>query len=159
MLFYLDMNNFKQVNDQYGHDTGDALLREVAVRIKSCIRENDIATRIGGDEFTVILVQKGSEEIGRRMKTRLKEHISTAFTLAEDAPPFYPEISVGFARFPEDSAEVETIIRLADQRMYEEKRASKEKNKGKRIGNAAKSVVCDPSSAQRNTSNSCTLHF
>lgn len=123
VLFYLDMNNFKQINDQYGHDTGDRVLQAVANRIRDCIRDTDIAARIGGDEFTVIITQNSTEEFCHSMKQRLQQNVAQPYTLSDGT--FFPEISVGFARYPEDSAEVESVMRMADQRMYDEKRRLK----------------------------------
>ena len=121
-LFYIDLNKFKQINDHYGHDVGDELLKEVARRIKSCVSDADVAARIGGDEFTVTLLHNASEEECLQMKERLKEHVSQPFLLS--GTPFTPQISVGYARCPEDGTGIEAIIRTADQRMYEEKRRS-----------------------------------
>lgn len=123
-LFYLDMNNFKQINDIYGHDVGDKVLKEVAVRIKGCIRERDIAARIGGDEFTVMIINEKVEEDCANMKERLHKKVSQPFRIGKIN--FYPEISVGYAMFPSDGDEIEKVMRLADQRMYEEKRKIKQ---------------------------------
>lgn len=137
-IFYLDMNNFKQINDQYGHDVGDLVLKEAAERIKHSIREVDIATRIGGDEFTVTIIQNCSEEFCQNMKNRLYDNVGKMILLDEDTP-YYPEISVGYARFPDNSDEIEQVIRMADQKMYDEKR----KLKSKRL-NAKKKECEDP---------------
>lgn len=122
-VFYLDMNNFKQINDKYGHDVGDLVLKEVANRIKNCIRDGDIASRIGGDEFTIILSGDTSPDICALIKERLKKSISRPCTLSNI--PFSLDISVGFARCPDDHEDMEKVIRIADQRMYEEKKLSK----------------------------------
>lgn len=123
ILLYLDMNNFKQINDQFGHDIGDTVLREVASRIRECIRDTDIASRIGGDEFTVIIMRDDSNDFCEDIKARLKERISKPLPI--DNQEFCPEISIGYARFPGDSADVEHVIRLADRRMYAEKQKFK----------------------------------
>lgn len=122
-IFYLDMNNFKQINDVYGHDTGDKVLKEVASRIQHSIRGEDIAARIGGDEFTVTIPGETTEEFCEEIRERLKENVGQIFT-TENAT-FYPQISVGYARYPAEADGIETVMRLADARMYEEKRRMK----------------------------------
>lgn len=123
-IFYLDMNDFKQINDQYGHDTGDLVLKETAVRICQCISKADTATRVGGDEFTITTTHFITEEDCMKLKSDLKQNVGKAMLLDENTS-FYPSISVGYARFPAEAEDVESVIRLADQRMYEEKRNMK----------------------------------
>lgn len=124
VLFYLDMNNFKKINDTYGHDAGDEVLKTVAARIQECIEEQDIAARIGGDEFTITLLKNGNEELCSAMAQLLKQTVAQPMQLGKEL--FYPDISVGWACCPGDSDKMEDVIRLADQRMYCEKRASKQ---------------------------------
>lgn len=118
-LFYLDMNNFKEVNDSYSHDEGDKLLIEVARRIKSCICEADIAARVGGDEFTITLTSDETEGYCLELQEKLRQCISKPYMIKGTV--FYSSISVGFARYPYDAQDIKQIMRLADQRMYEEK--------------------------------------
>lgn len=123
-VFYLDMNDFKQINDHYGHDTGDYVLKETAVRICQCISKADTATRIGGDEFTITTTHAITEEDCLKLKSCLKQTVGTSMMLNKETS-YSPSISVGFARFPVEAEDVESVIRLADQRMYEEKRRMK----------------------------------
>lgn len=118
-LLYLDLNKFKQVNDTYGHDVGDRLLVEVALRIKGCIREQDLAFRIGGDEFAVIIVGEQTEAFYAALKSRIERSVSRPF--ADGEIILSPQISVGCARFPQEQGNMEELIKAADQKMYREK--------------------------------------
>lgn len=119
-LFYLDLDYFKPINDTYGHDAGDQLLKEVAHRIQECIRDEDFAFRIGGDEFAIIFaVQLGEKQIARKV-SMLKESICRPITV--DGHEVKVGVSCGFARFPFDGAQALTVRKLADQRMYADKK-------------------------------------
>lgn len=122
-IFYIDLNNFKEINDTYGHGAGDKILTEVAKRIETCIRPNDIAARIGGDEFTVIIASDETEEYCAALQQLFKQHAAQPYMLGDTE--YHPSISVGFARFPADAGEIEAVMRIADERMYEDKRRSK----------------------------------
>lgn len=102
-LLYLDLDKFKQVNDTYGHDVGDRLLVEVARRIKSCIREQDLAFRIGGDEFAVIISEEREEAFYANLKERIADSISRPFT--DGNISLCPRISTGYARYPPRSGQ------------------------------------------------------
>lgn len=122
ILFYLDLNKFKQVNDQFGHDIGDKFLIEVASRIQSCIRSQDLAFRIGGDEYAVISQSESETGYGSMLVLRMKNQISQPFMISGNT--LIPDISIGYAGFPNEKTGLEDLIRLADQRMYQEKRKS-----------------------------------
>lgn len=125
VLFYLDLNKFKQINDKYGHDVGDKLLKETAVRIRSCIREQDMASRIGGDEFTVLILHEFDAGFFDTLLKRMSAAISQPF-LCENIT-ITPQASIGHAAFPQEESELERLIRLADQRMYTAKRNAERK--------------------------------
>jgi diguanylate cyclase (GGDEF)-like protein len=121
-LLLLDLDDFKGVNDQYGHQVGDAVLCEAANRAAAILRSTDTLTRIGGDEFAVIA--PGAHGEGAQ---RMAEAIRTAVGLREsDAPGPIPSTSVGWAVFPEDGGDYETLLRVADERMLELKAKSKQ---------------------------------
>lgn len=122
-IFYLDLNSFKEINDQYGHDEGDKILIEVAKRIESCVRDTDIVARIGGDEFTVIIMTEETEEYCLDLQERIKQKVAEPYVM--QGVTFYPSISAGFARYPSDSEEIEKVMRTADQKMYKDKRKIK----------------------------------
>lgn len=122
-LIYLDLNDFKKINDNLGHETGDQVLTITARKISNCIREDDKAFRIGGDEFTVILQGARDKNSVDEVIRRIKESISRE-TVLRNARLFIVA-SAGFARSPEDGNDYEEIIKIADNKMYADKRASK----------------------------------
>ena len=122
-LLFIDLDNFKVANDTHGHGAGDQLLQQAALRIRSCVRQNDTVARLGGDEFTVILTE--FEQI-----THVKMIATTI--LKELAKPFliYGEKvntsgSIGISVLPHDATNAENLIRNADQAMYEAKNAGR----------------------------------
>ena len=116
-LCYIDVNHFKAVNDRFGHNVGDALLKTIAKRIQE--NTGYSAFRIGGDEF-VILVDEDIEEA--RYK-QFKENIDRAFAQRVRCldKSLHITVSLGVARYPEDGQDVQQVIALADQRMYADK--------------------------------------
>ncbi len=119
-LLYVDLDQFKPVNDEFGHETGDALLVAVAKRLESCTRAGDVVARLGGDEFAVLLVSAGPEEI-----EKVAERIAAAF-----AEPFAVGglclrlgVSVGRSLYPVDAADPDGLLRCADSAMFAVKRA------------------------------------
>lgn len=121
-LLVLDLDDFKGINDEHGHQVGDAVLREAANRAAAILRSTDTLTRIGGDEFAVIA--PGAHGEGAQ---RMAEAIRTAVGLREsDAPGPIPSASVGWAVFPDDGGDFETLMRVADERMLELKGRSKQ---------------------------------
>jgi diguanylate cyclase (GGDEF)-like protein len=121
-LLILDLDNFKGINDQHGHQVGDAVLCQAAERALSMLRSTDTLTRIGGDEFAVIA--PGAHGEGAR---RMAEAIRTAVGVREPgskAPT--PSASIGWAIFPEDGEDFETLMRVADERMLHLKGAGSE---------------------------------
>ena len=116
-LCYIDVNYFKTVNDRFGHNVGDALLRTVAKRIQE--NTNYPAYRIGGDEFVILV----DEDIEEARYQQFKENIDQAFAQRVRCldQKLHISISLGFARYPEDGQDVQQVIALADQRMYADK--------------------------------------
>ena len=118
-LFYLDLDRFKPVNDTYGHDVGDQLLRAVADRLRSCVRSSDFAFRIGGDEFALIVNgEVDADGCAQRIET-IKSVIRQPYVL--DGRTICIGTSCGSACYPADRAVVRNIRILADHRMYEDK--------------------------------------
>lgn len=115
-VLYLDLNKFKEVNDQYGHDTGDKLLVEVAARIGDCLKKEDILFRIGGDEFCIVVMDTNSGDFYDALIRRIVERISRPYAVADII--LYPGISCGYSRFPEDQSDIEKLIQEADRNMY-----------------------------------------
>jgi diguanylate cyclase (GGDEF)-like protein len=118
---YLDLDNFKRVNDRYGHPRGDQVLRDVAQALRSTFREVDFPARIGGDEFAVVFHDIDPAE-AERVGTRLLEKVSE---LAKGCPEAALGVSVGIAVIDVPAEDVEAILRLPDQVMYQAKTAGK----------------------------------
>jgi diguanylate cyclase (GGDEF)-like protein len=117
-LLVFDLDDFKGVNDRYGHQVGDAVLRTAASRAEEILRSTDALARIGGDEFAVIA--PGAHGEGAR---RMAEAIGTAVSRREPgAETPQPSASFGWAVFPEDGEDFETLLRAADERLLEVKR-------------------------------------
>ena len=119
VLYYLDLDFFKPINDQYGHAVGDQLLKAVAGRLQGCIRSRDYAFRIGGDEFAVII----QADLDDRQKREKRELIVRTLTKPYliNGVSFSIGASCGFAHYPTDGVKAGDIRILADQRMYEQK--------------------------------------
>lgn len=124
-LFYMDLDRFKPVNDTYGHDMGDKLLREVAHRLQGCIRSHDYAFRVGGDEFALIINGNMNEQLCVKRIERIKKEIRAPYFI--DGQTIFIGISCGSAVYPDDGADMETIQNLADQRMYADKKINHER--------------------------------
>lgn len=116
-LCYIDVNYFKTVNDRFGHNVGDALLKTVAKRIQE--NTSYPAYRIGGDEFVILV----DEDIEEARYQQFKANIDQAFAQRVRCldKNLHITISLGFARYPEDGQDVQQVISLADQRMYADK--------------------------------------
>lgn len=119
-LLYMDMDGFKHVNDNLGHAKGDLLLSEAANRIKSCVRESDTVARMGGDEFTVLLTEIHERKTIQIVVDKIKTKFKHPFEL--DGTQVTVGISIGIAVFPDDSENSESLLRIADNAMYDDKR-------------------------------------
>jgi len=119
---YIDLNDFKKVNDQHGHHIGDLLLQEVARRISSVVRSGDCAARFGGDEF-VILVDDRQEYSAYRLADRLREVFSTPFITEKIS--LTVTASIGVAFYPEHGRQGLNLLEAADKAMYSAKRGRK----------------------------------
>ena len=126
-VIFIDLDEFKTINDTLGHDQGDELLREVADRISGKMREEDTVCRAGGDEF-IILVQNllDPEDLSKGAE-KIKDCFSESYRLK--GQDFNIKASVGLARYPSDGEDIDTLIRNADIDMYK----AKEKNRQRRL--------------------------
>lgn len=122
-VLFIDLDNFKSVNDNLGHDVGDEVLVEAASRIKHCIREVDTVARYSGDEFIVVLRDVYSESAVCRIVDDIVVKVGESFKLATHE--VYCGASVGIAFFPDDALDSETLIIKADQAMYEVKKSGR----------------------------------
>ena len=135
VLYYLDLDHFKPVNDTYGHDMGDKLLKAVAERLLKCIRSNDFAFRIGGDEFALIISAEMEDSLCMQTKMRIIQSLLRPYEI--DGKTLHIGASCGYAVYPLETEDTGKIRILADQRMYAEKKENHQK--------AARSQSKDPS--------------
>jgi diguanylate cyclase (GGDEF)-like protein/PAS domain S-box-containing protein len=130
-VVYLDLDNFKLVNDSLGHHAGDLLLAQLADRLRACTRDTDLVARQGGDEFLLLLadIERGIEDPGKpdsamiiaeSVAARVHEALSDPFEL--NGTPFYATGSIGISLFPQDAGDAETLLMNADHAMYQSKR-------------------------------------
>jgi diguanylate cyclase (GGDEF)-like protein len=120
-LLFIDLDSFKQVNDQYGHGVGDDVLRGVAQVLQEQTRKTDAAGRIGGDEFVVLLEDAGDAKTAEAYAKRLLEGLTQ--TENDHLAPVSIRASIGVALFPDDGQDAERLIRSADSAMYLAKRS------------------------------------
>ena len=128
VLFYMDLDRFKPVNDTYGHDVGDELLKGVAQRLQGCIRSRDYAFRLGGDEFALLLLGSMTQETCARKMDMICEMIAVPYEI--DGNAVSVGASCGYALYPAESIDVQQVCYIADQRMYE----NKQKNHARQDG-------------------------
>lgn len=124
VVMYVDLDGFKPVNDRFGHNVGDEVLRQTARRLSACVRSGDVIARLGGDEFVAVLL------VSERAHGEVSD-IPQRLIAAVNAP--YPiqglaitvGCSVGVARWPEDDTDLQTVLKRADEALYEAKRQGK----------------------------------
>ncbi len=122
-LMFIDLDNFKMINDTLGHDYGDLLLQEVASRVKNILRTEDIVSRLGGDEFTVILDDVKDVSYPSIVAQKIIDALSTPIKLKDELG--YIGASVGISIFPDDTSDIEQLIKNADLAMYKAKHEGK----------------------------------
>jgi len=120
---FLDLDNFKPVNDNYGHETGDQILIEVAKRIRLCIREEDTVSRQGGDEFALLLNDIGSFAQVKQTVDRIHHTLAKPYLI--DGTLHKITASTGITLYPTDEGDIDTLLRHADNAMYQAKLAGK----------------------------------
>lgn len=118
-VLFIDLDGFKEVNDTFGHDVGDALLREIAARLQSCLRKGDVVGRHGGDEFVVLIEEFDQPEQISVVARKIIR--ATAHPVVERGRECRVTASVGIALYPQDGEDVETLLRSADSAMYQAK--------------------------------------
>jgi len=123
-LLFIDMDGFKEVNDQYGHEAGDEALKLIASRIITLLRKSDIAGRMGGDEFAVILEGNVSQATTALVAQKLLATLSAPYTLScGDVSSLSASIGIAFA--PDDGGDLKHLLSMADAAMYEAKSQGK----------------------------------
>ena len=118
-ILYVDLNDFKPINDRYGHPTGDAVLVEIGKRLGTCTRRTDTVARVGGDEFVVVLAAATEEDTVQEMARKLHSVVAMPIHLKEKELTL--TASVGTATYPTDADSAHTLLARADQEMYSAK--------------------------------------
>ncbi|WP_168163374.1 EAL domain-containing protein [Curvibacter sp. PAE-UM] len=122
-LVFLDLDNFKKINDSLGHATGDALLKEVATRLKHCVRDSDTISRQGGDEFVLILREQHGTESCLPVLAKIMELLQEPFF--SDGNELSTSASIGVALYPQDGSDFDILRKKADMAMYRAKEAGR----------------------------------
>ena len=122
-LMFIDLDNFKTINDTLGHDYGDILLKEVAKKLKSILRTEDVVSRLGGDEFTVILDPIDDNIFPSVVAQKIIDELSKPIKLKDEMG--YIGSSIGIAIYPDDAKDLDTFIKFADMAMYRAKESGK----------------------------------
>ncbi len=120
-LLYLDLDDFKEINDNHGHHVGDLFLCEVAKRLTHSIRETDTVARMGGDEFAVIITNVQGPETAKSMVNKIRKEIQRPCILDEIS--LSASVSIGIAIYPDEGVNSQELIRYADEHMYHSKRS------------------------------------
>jgi len=122
-ILYLDLDGFKEVNDEMGHEAGDAILKEVAQRLQKCSRDNDTVARLGGDEFVLICTNMRDAADARLLAEKVEAVLGQPYELY--GKPVALRGSIGIAVFPDDGEQPEQLLKYADVEMYKAKHKNK----------------------------------
>ena len=122
-IIFLDLDNFKNINDSVGHHFGDIILTKVATVLRTAIRENDVPARIGGDEFLIVLPEIENERSVIEVVQRIKEQLSKPIIMENER--YNVTVSMGVALYPKDGEDFNTLLKNADIAMYEAKELGK----------------------------------
>lgn len=122
-LMFIDLDNFKTVNDSFGHDYGDEVLKIVASRMQQTLRSDDVLCRLGGDEFAVLLRGFSNEQDIEALAARLIQAIRSPMLIQQQLMPI--GATIGLAFFPQDTADAALLLQKADEAMYHAKKAGK----------------------------------
>jgi diguanylate cyclase (GGDEF)-like protein len=120
LVVYLDLDNFKTINDKLGHAAGDRALCEFGARIASCLRTGDTASRVGGDEFVLVCATTDVGRDAAALRARLLRAIGAPFTI--DGTPITLSASLGMSAYPDEGSDAAALIDRADEAMYRAKR-------------------------------------
>lgn len=120
VLYFIDLDKFKDINDEFGHEAGDEVLKEVGRRLKNSFRTSDIVCRLGGDEFLIFTISHNEDDIQEKIKENINTKIFKEIEYRKSV--FNITCSVGSASYPQDETTIEGLVRLADMRMYENKK-------------------------------------
>ncbi len=119
-VMFLDLDNFKNINNTLGHDIGDQILVQTAQRLSGCLRQSDTVARLGGDEFLIILTNLNDYCQAERVSLKILSALESPFQLGEEE--IFVSTSIGITLYPDDGAEIDILLRNADTAMYRVKR-------------------------------------
>jgi|GEM_PF-408157 len=120
-VLFIDLDRFKAVNDDFGHEEGDKVLTTIAQRLQKAVRHHDSVARFGGDEFVVYLHDVTDLDTARIIAEKVRQAVNRPIE-GRDGQRYQVDASVGVALYPDDGLDVETLLRVADSRMFEQKR-------------------------------------
>ena len=124
-VLFVDLNQFKKINDRFGHDVGDHVLTEIGQRLTASVRERDLAARFGGDEFIVLLdnVSNRTDAVSVRdkLEAALAQPLRSLLQVGPDVATFAAGAAIGMALYPEEGNDMETLLKRADADMYARK--------------------------------------
>jgi len=113
---FMDLDRFKAVNDQYGHDVGDELLKQVAGRLRGCLRANDLVARLGGDEFVILLEDVSKSEDVETVAQKVVSGVGKPYAVGDARIEI--GASLGIALFPQDAQDAAELLKKADAALY-----------------------------------------
>lgn len=122
-LLFIDLDDFKDINDSFGHDCGDAVLSEIAARLKHSVRAADLVVRYGGDEFVILLTSLSAPSDLHATEEKIRSVAEAPMALGKHT--IRVGISIGRALYPAEGTDIDALIKIADMRMFEAKRAHK----------------------------------
>ena len=122
-IFFIDLDNFKPINDEYGHSAGDYALCEFSIRLSTHMRENELLARFGGDEFVLVVDNDMDQSTVEVIKERIKRQFLDP--IIHDSKKIFIKLSIGEATFPIDGKNIQSLLDSADSNMYKEKKNKK----------------------------------
>jgi len=123
-LLFIDVDEFKPINDKYGHTVGDSVLLEVASKLSTHLREDELLARYGGDEFILVSNQSLTQDDGQHLASRLKDEFDSPIEIKGNR--IQVSFSIGISTYPDDGEDLEALISVADKRMYQDKITGKQ---------------------------------
>jgi diguanylate cyclase len=122
-LLFIDIDGFKTLNDTFGHEAGDVLLKQLALRLQRVLRKNDFIARISGDEFVLLIEDVEDPQIASFVANKLQAELVAPFHISDQS--FTVTVSIGISVFPDDADDADALLRHADSAMYRVKRSGK----------------------------------
>jgi diguanylate cyclase (GGDEF)-like protein/PAS domain S-box-containing protein len=122
-VFFMDLDHFKEVNDVYGHNAGDLVLQEAAHRFQTCIREEDILARFGGDEYGIVILELTNKDQIKIIAQEIIDVISKPFKIENN--DCHVGISIGISFYPHDAQDMESLLKKADKALYKAKESGR----------------------------------